>query len=241
MNETPRSDVTINGGGSVAAGTYETVTINGGGTITGDIICTALKINGAGTCRGSVQAGTVFVNGTATVDGSVQANEMTVNGDATVRAGIGVGRLVARGNLVADVGIAAHSVELTGVIRCSGDLKADTLRAEGALSASHVAVESFDLAAYGASKITSIEAQRVVVRAPGSLADVLMFFTDKELTAETIRASEVWLEHTVANVVSAGNATVGRDSRIGLVQYSGSYTLADNGLVSEARRVEADS
>ena len=40
MADTPRNDITINGGGTVAAGTYENVTINGTGTVSGDVVCT---------------------------------------------------------------------------------------------------------------------------------------------------------------------------------------------------------
>lgn len=238
MTESTRQNVTISGAGTIGAGAYEIVTVNGGGTISGDITCTSLRINGMGTCKGSVKAADVAVNGTATFEAPVQASEMVVNGDASVRAGLGVGHLVIRGNLAVEGGVAARDVDLKGVLRVAGDLTADTVRAEGSLSANDVRADLFDLAVYSASKVRSVDAGRVTLRAPASFADVFMFFTDKQFTATSIRGSEVWLEHTVANVVSAGNATIGRDSRIGLVQHSGAYSLADNAVVGEACRVE---
>ena len=45
-------------------------------------------------------------------------------------------------------------------------------------------------------------------------------------------------ECTTANIVSAGNATIGRESRVGLVQYSGTYSYRDNAQIGEARKME---
>jgi cytoskeletal protein CcmA (bactofilin family) len=238
MSESARNDVTVNGGGTIAAGAYENVTINGAGTITGDITCTSLRVNGVGTCRGAVKAAKVNTNGTTTFEGPVQVSELTVNGDASIRAGLGVGTLVLRGNLSVDGGINAREIDVKGALRAGGDVTADVFRGEGTVVAGDVHVETFDLAVYGSSKVAHLEAERAVLRAPGSLAEMLMFFSEKQFIAETIRAREAWLEHTVANVVSAGNVTVGRASRIGLVHYSGTYSQVDNALVSEARKAE---
>ncbi len=68
----------------------------------------------------------------------------------------------------------------------------------------------------------------------------MIFWADKRFTAESIRASEVWAEHTSANVISAGNATVGRESRIGLVQYSGTYSAIDGAVGHRGREGGAE-
>lgn len=236
MAEEVRNDITINGGGTVAAGTYETVTINGGGTVSGDIVCTTLRINGAATCQGAVKAATLAVNGTGTFNGSVQAGEMSVNGDASVRAGLGVRTLSLRGNLTVDGGIAAHEIDLRGYLRTPGDITADLVRGEGALEARDLTCETLDMGVYGPSVVRNVSASRVTLRSPRSFAEFFTFFTTKEFKAETIRASEVWLEHTVAGTVSAGNATIGAGSRIGLVHYSGAYSKRDDAQVAEERK-----
>ncbi|HSK46730.1 MAG TPA: hypothetical protein VLA05_01850 [Coriobacteriia bacterium] len=238
MADGARNDITVNGGGTIAPGTYENVTINGGGTVTGDLVCTALRINGAGTCQGSVKAAVLTVNGTGNFSGPVQAVDMSVYGNSNVRAGLGVGRLSVRGNLSIDGGVALHELDLKGVMRADGDLSARTVRGEGTIEAHDVKADSFDFAIYGSSKVRNLEADRVTLRSPGSFADVFMFFTEKRFTAETIRASEVWAEYTTANVVSAGNATIGRESRIGLVNYSGTCSVVDNAQVTESRKAE---
>lgn len=236
MGEEVRNDITINGGGTVAAGSYENVTVNGGGTIGGDLVCTTLRINGAATCQGSVKAATLSVNGSGTFNGSVQAGEMNVNGDASVRAGLGVRTLTLRGNLTVEGGIAAHEIDLRGYLRTPGDITADLVRGEGAIEAADLTCETLDLGVYGPSVVRNVQATRVTLRAPRSFAEVFMFFTTKEFKAESIRANEVWLEHTVASTVSAGNATIGAGSRIGLVHYSGTYAKRDDAQVAEERK-----
>jgi cytoskeletal protein CcmA (bactofilin family) len=233
-----RRDVTVNGAGTVAAGHYENVTVNGGGTITGELVCTALRINGAGTCNGPVKAATISVNGSATFDEPVQVGEMTVNGQATIRGGLGVSQLVLKGSLTAEGGVAAHDIDLKGMLRTAGDVTTTTFRGEGALEAGAVKAEQFDLTVYGSSKVRTLEATRATLRAPGSLGAFIGLFTDTRFNAESIRASEVWAEHTVADVVSAGNATIGRESRIGTLVYSGTFSAVDDAKVTESRKAE---
>jgi cytoskeletal protein CcmA (bactofilin family) len=239
MADQARNDITINGGGSIAGGSYETVTINGGGNVSGDLVCTALRINGMGSCAGQVKTASLSVNGTGSFQGAVQAGEMSVNGDASVRAGLGVNQLSVRGNLTVDGGIAMREIDLKGVVRAQGDITGEALRGEGRLEAGNVKVDTVDLAVYGPSRLTSIEAARITLRSPGSLAEILAMFTNNSVTLERMRAGEIWAELTVANVVSAGNITVGKDSRIGLVEYSGTYSAQDGAKVTEARKVEA--
>jgi cytoskeletal protein CcmA (bactofilin family) len=233
-----RNDVTVNGAGTVAPGTYENVTINGGGTVTGELVCTSLRINGAGTCTGNVKAATIAINGSGTFDAPVQVGTMTVNGSASVRGGLGVSRLSVRGSLTAEGGVAAHDVDLKGMLRTAGNVTTGTLRGEGGLEAVDVNADAFDLTVYGPSRVRALEASRVTLRSPGSLGAFIGLFTDKRFTAQSIRASEVWAECTTADVVSAGNATIGRESKVGLVAYSGTCSVVDGAEVTESRKLD---
>lgn len=237
MTDGARQDITINGGGTVAAGSYETVTINGGGTVTGDIVCTALRINGATTCQGSVKAGSISVNGSGTFNGAVQAGEMSVNGDSSIRGGLGVRALTIRGTLSVDGGVAANAIDMRGRLRTPGDVAVDgAFGGEGAIEARDVKAATIDLGVAGSSVVRNVEADRVTLRSPSDVGSFFAMFTSKEFRAESIRAGEVWLEHTVASVVSAGNATLGTGSRIGLVHYSGTFAKGSDAQVAEERK-----
>ncbi len=239
MADTPRNDITITGGGTIAPGNYENVTINGGGTVTGDLVCTVLRINGVGTCQGSVQAATLEVHGTATFSSTVQAIQMSVNGNADVRAGLGVNKLVVRGKLSAGGSVCADNLDLKGVVHSDGDIAAETVRGEGAIEAVDVTATVLDLAVYGPSKVRNLNAsERIVLRAPGSFGDIVAIFAEHRFTAETVRAREVWLDYATVNVVSAGNASIGPSARVGLVLHSGTYTAAEGAQVAEARQAD---
>lgn len=240
MTDAPRNDITINGGGTIAPGSYENVTVNGGGTVTGDLVCTTLRINGAGTCQGSVQAATLEVNGTATFSSTVQAITMSVNGNTDVHAGIGANKVTVRGKLSAGGSIRAEDLDLKGMLHADGDLEAKTVRGEGAIEAADVNADIFDLAVYGASKVRNLSAtERVVLREPGSLSGLVSLFAESRFTAETIRAREVWVDYATVNLVSAGNASIGAAARIGLVLHSGTYAAAEGAQVTEVRKADA--
>lgn len=236
MEASGRRDATINGGGTISAGTYEDVTINGAGTVAGDIVCTTLRLNGAGTVEGDVKAASVVVAGSASFAGSVQTTEMSVSGDAGVRGGLGVGRLTVRGNLRVDGGVAANEIDLKGVLRGGSSVTTGTLTGEGAVETALLKAETVDLAVYGTSQVECLEATKVTLRAPGSLADIVAIFKANEFKADRIRATEAWLENTVASMVSVGNVTVGAGSRIGLVHHSGTYARQGNAQVTEERK-----
>jgi len=110
--------------------------------------------------------------------------------------------------------------------------------AEGNIEAGDVRADSFDLVVYGRSKVRGLEAGRVTLRSPGSLGEVFAILSENRFTAETIRASEVWAEYTTANTISAGNATIGKGSRVGLVDYSGTCSQVDDAQISEKRKSE---
>jgi len=233
----PRNDAIINGGGTLAGGSYETVTINGGGQITGDLIATTLRINGGCTCQGTVRAGTVAVSGAGTFVGSVQAGEMTVNGSARLDGALGVGRLVVKGNATASGGIAAREVELKGVLKTPRDITAERFVGEGAIEAASLVSDLLDIATYGPSKLGAVRCGRIVVREPGPFAEFFALFTSPSFTAETIHADEAWLANTVAHLVSARIVTLAAGSRVGRVEYRETYSPSDRAAVTEVRQV----
>lgn len=239
MASETRNDITVNGGGTIAAGSYEDVTINGSGTVTGDLVCTTLRINGAGTCAGTVKAATVAINGTATFESSVQVGDLAINGTANVRAGLGAGTLTVRGNLAVDGGVAVNNLELKGFLRTDGDITGTSIISEGAIEAQDIHAETVDLTVYGTSTVRNVDATRVTLRRPGGLGEFVGWFKENRLNAGTVRAREVWAENTTANVISAGNATIGRESRIGLVLYSGTCSVVDGAQVTESRKADA--
>ena len=243
MADETRSDVKINGDGSLSGGTYGAVTINGAGTVNGDIDCTDYRVNGAGTHNGRLLAQSITVNGTGTFNGEVQANELNVNGDMSVRDGIGVGKVSIKGNASFGGSIASHEVIVRGFMKTGGDCQSEAFDCEGAFTvAGLLNAGTVDIKLYGPSSAREIGGEKIIVRQPSggglsSLTQIFTFWAEKRLTADSIEGDDVALELTTAKTVRGRNITIGEGCRVDLVEYSGTYVAAPGATVGEARQV----
>ncbi len=238
---TPRSDVTVNGGGSIGPGTYATVTINGAGTVTGAIDCITMKINGAATCDGTVTATSIVVNGSGTFNQTVQAGEVTTNGDASFGTSAGIGRLKVKGRTAVAGGLAAREVDLRGTLKVDADLSCDTMTGEGVFTvAGLLNAGSVDVRLYGPCSAREIGGESVIItQSRSGFADIVNLFTEKRLHVGTIEADTVTLENTTAQIVRGGNVVLGTGCDIAVVEYTGTYSQAADARVGEARQVTA--
>lgn len=238
MAEPTRQDVKIAGDGALPGGTYGNVTINAAGSINGDLDCLEYRVNGAGVLNGKLMAQSAVINGSGTMNGSVQAVSMTVNGDASVRDGAGIGTLEVKGNMSVGGGLAIRTADVKGRLRIGGDCDGDSFTGEASFEVGGaMRVKSIDVRVYGRCRAASIESDRLVVAQGGSWASLVNLFAEQELTAETIRAGVADLRYVVASVVRAGDVTLGEGCRIGLVEYSGTYSAHPSALVTEVRKV----
>jgi len=245
MSQESRTDVKINGDGSLSGGTYGAVTVNGAGTINGDIDCVRYTINGAGTSNGRVVAQEITVNGQGTFNGEVQATSMTVNGDASVRDGVGISRFTVKGNATVGGSIAAHEVVIKGFLKGAGDCQAESFSAEGAFTvAGLLSADVIDVKIYGTCSAREIGGEKITVLSPQgfqSITQIFTFWAEKRLTADTVEGDDVYLEGVTAKTVRGRNVTIGNDCRIDVVEYSDNYSRTDGAMVGEARRVDANA
>lgn len=242
MSDESRTNVKINGDGTLSAGSYGTVTVNGAGSVNGDVDCVVYKVNGAATMNGRLLAQTVVVNGTGTFNGEVQANEMTVSGDASVRDGAGIGRFAVRGNTTVGGGVAAHDINLRGFLKVGGDCQAETFTGEGAFTVGGLlSADLIDVKVYGPCAAREIGGEKITIRQPQgfqSFTQIFTFFAEKRLTADTIEGDDIYLEATTAKTVRGRNVSIGADCRIDVVEYSDNYSRVDGAMVSDARKIE---
>jgi cytoskeletal protein CcmA (bactofilin family) len=243
MTDETRTDVKINGDGSLSGGTYGEVTVNGAGTINGDVDCTRYTVNGAGTCNGSVLAQAITVNGQGTFNGEVQATTMTVNGDASIRDGVGISQFTIKGNATVGGSIAAHELTVRGFLRGAGDCQAEQFSGEGAFTvAGLLSADAIDFKVYGTCAAREIGGEKITIRSPQgfqSITQIFTFWAEKRLTADTIEGDDVYLECVTAKTVRGRNVTIGTDCKVDVVEYSDNYSRTDGAMVGEARRVEA--
>lgn len=236
-----RSDVTVNGGGTIGPGSYATVTVNGAGTVTGDVECETMRINGAATLNGAVTATSITVNGTGTFNSTVQSGEVLTNGDASFATSAGIGRLRVKGRTSLAGSLAAREVDVRGTLRVDGDLSADSFIGEGVFTIGGLLNAGVvDHQLYGPCSVREIGGESVtVVQSRSGLADFVNLFSEKRLHANLIEADKVVLENTTAQAVRGGDVTIGTGCDVALVEYSGVYQQAPDARVGEARQVAA--
>ena len=243
MTDETRTDVKINGDGSLSGGAYGDVTVNGAGTIKGDIDCTRYTINGSATSSGRVVAQSITVNGQGTFIGEVQAASMTVNGDASIRDGVGISQLTIKGNVTVGGGIAAHDISLRGFLKGAGDCQAESFTGEGAFTvAGLLSADTIDVKIYGTCSAREIGGEKITIRSPQgfqSITQIFTFWAEQRLTADTIEGDDVYLEGVTAKTVRGRNVTIGTDCKVDVVEYSDNYSRTDGAMVGEARRVDA--
>jgi cytoskeletal protein CcmA (bactofilin family) len=242
MTDETRTDVKINGDGSLSGGTYGDVTVNGAGTINGDIDCTRYTINGAASSNGRVKAGSITVNGQGTFNGEVQATSMTVNGDASIRDGVGISQFTIKGNATVGGSIAAHDISLRGFLKGAGDCQAESFTGEGAFNvAGLLSADTIDVKIYGTCSAKEIGGEKITIRSPQgfqSITQIFTFWAEQRLTADTIEGDDVYLEGVTAKTVRGRNVTIGSDCKVDVVEYSDNYSRTDGAMVGEARRVD---
>jgi cytoskeletal protein CcmA (bactofilin family) len=241
MAEDQARNVQLNGGGTLESGTYGTVTVNGVGTLRGDIACDVLRINGATTASGDLRANTVEVNGTARIDGTLQAHSLNVNGETTLSRGAGVGSVSAKGRLTVYGDLNTRTLDVRGSFSCSGAVSADDATIEGIISADRLVSPAITIGLHGPASVREIEGRKVVVQRGTGWAGlgVMAILGERRLTTTSIAANEVSLELTTANLVRAGNATLGEGCRIGHVVYTGTLDQRDGAAVTAAEKVGA--
>ena len=245
MTDESRTDVKINGDGSLSGGTYGAVTVNGAGTINGDIDCVRFTINGAGTSNGRVVAQDITVNGQGTFNGEVQAGSMTVNGDASIRDGVGIGRLAIKGHATVGGSIAAHEVDVRGFLRGAGDCQAEQFSGEGAFTiAGLLSADVIDVKIYGTCSAREIGGEKITIRSPRgfqSITQIFTFWAEQRLTADTVEGDDIYLEGVTAKIVRGRNVTIGTECKIDVVEYSDNYSRTDGAVVGESRKVEVNA
>ncbi len=208
------------------------VKIAGSGVVTGNPVrAREFKSAGSGRVVGDLEADVARSAGSCTFEGDVTAGEFHTAGSAKV-----AGRL--RGTEV-------HS---SGALSVGGDMESKEIRVRGSLRVGgRTVAEEFRLAGGGKfggpieSREVSIElggdvtapairgAQEIDVRRPGG------FFRGRcGLYADRIEGQDVYLECTVANVVSGQEIVVGPHCRIGVVE-AHELTVHESSEVRERR------
>ena len=227
-------DLEVSGVSQMPGGTYGDVEISGAGKIEGNLRCKSLDISGAGKVNGDVICdGDVDSSGAGSINGSLVAENLDSSGAFTVKNGCTILDLLdVSGSFRCEGPLTAHRTDLSGAFQCSGDVSCEEFEGEcvceidGLLNA-----EVVDLKLAGNSSIGAIGGSRISVC--GKKRGWLLGVQFGTLSTATVEGDEIYLEHTIADVVRGKTVEIGPGCRIRRVEYGESLHVAADASVPE--------
>ena len=236
------NDISISGSGKIAGGEYNSIRISGSGKVTGDVICESLHISGSGKTEG-IEAGEIKASGSFHASGIVKAEIMHVSGSAHIDGAIEAGEIRISGAFHANSAVTGKTVRISGSMHADSGIEADNViisgaaRVDGLLNA-----ETIEIHLNGTSNISEIGCERIAVKNSGntgfSLFGLFKINSSRHtLTANSIEATEAYLENTKCKVVRAKKAIIGVGSEIDRVEYEETIEIHENAVVKEQIRI----
>ncbi len=193
----------------------ESIKIVGSGAVSGNPVKT-VEFRAAGSARvqGSLEAETARVAGSCTFEGDVHVEEFRSAGSTRVVGNLTAEEIEASGSLQVDGAIATEEISSSGSLYVKGRVDAEEFRSSGSVRIEGgLKAEEVDIDLGGTSKISTIEAEEIRVKATGGF-----FRVRGDLTAERIEGQEVELEATTAALVKGQEVRIGPHCRIDVVE-----------------------
>ena len=236
------NDISISGSGKIAGGEYDNIRISGSGSMTGDVTVNSVHISGSGRSE-SIEAGVIKASGSFHASGRVMAGEIHVSGSAHIEGAIEAGDIRVSGSFHARDVITAKTVRVSGSMHAESGIEADSASISGAAHVKGLLnAETIEISLNGASKINEIGCEQICVRKSGSpsfnfFGIFKMNVGSKSLNANSIEATEAYLENTVCPVVRAKKAVIGEGCEIGRIEYEESLEVHPSAVVREQVKV----
>src|SRR5438445_364402 len=193
----------------------ESIRILGSGVVTGNPIKTA-EFRSAGSARvqGRLEAKTARIAGSCIFDSDVNVEEFRAAGSTRIAGNLKAEEVETSGSLQVDGSIAAEEISSSGSLSVKGRVDAEEFRASGSVRIDGgLKAEEVEIDLQGTSKIPTIEAEEIRVKATGGF-----FRVRGELTADRIEGEEIELEATTAALVKGDEVRIGPHCHIDVVE-----------------------
>ncbi|WP_459502988.1 polymer-forming cytoskeletal protein [Bacillus sp. C1] len=229
--------LTVNGSGSSAGGDYSKVKIRGEGTISNQLSCNEFKTYGTSDVHGNVKAKNYVVYGDSEVQGSLQAEYVKVYGNAQVQGNAHVDKTKVRGMLETKGRLSGNVVDVKGALNVKEDIEVEELllvgglESEGLLNAEHIQITL----RFEGSKVREIGGKKISIRKKARFNPFISHTGN--LQTSTIEGDDIYLEHTIAEVVRGNNITIGPGCEISVVEYHTSFNQKGTSVVKEHKQI----
>lgn len=230
-------NMTLNGSGSASGGTYNKVKIRGEGTITNHVKCNEYKTYGTSEVLGDINANAYIVYGDSEVRGSLNAEYVKIYGNLKAKNDSYINKAKIRGMLEIDGKLSGNFVDVKGGLMVKEDIEVEELllmgglESEGLLNAENISISL----RYEGSKVREIGGKKITVRKKSSFIP----FTNHigNLQTSIIEGDDIYLEHTIAEIVRGNNVTIGPGCEISVVEYHTRFRQKGKSVVKEHKQI----
>lgn len=238
METKKRGDLLINGFGSSNGGSFNTFTINGRGTVNGDVNCIEFDCNGSGTINGNVVADQAKFNGHGKIKGNFESQSLMIDGTAGITNNLIVKKLKVSGKANVGGKIKSDELKVKGRLTVEEDCEAETFKAESQFTIGGLLnADLIDITIFADCKAKEIGGQTILIKQKNSLLGFFKPFIRTQLETECIEGDKIEIENTKAGIVRGNQVTIGANCEIEIVEYSGEFTMDDNSIVKDIRKI----
>lgn len=239
MDTKSRGDLVINGFGASNGGQFNVVTINGRGTINNDLECAELDCNGSGIINGNVVSEKAKVNGHAKFRGNIDSQLIKIDGSARIDKNLSAEKVRVSGKTTVGGRVKCEEIRIHGTLTVGEDCEAEVFKAESQFTIGGLLnADQIDIKMFGECKAKEMGGQTITVKAKGSLiGNLLKSFFKPQLETDLIEGDKIELENTIAKIVRGNQVRIGPNCQIGLVEYTGEFSMDKKTVVTENRKV----
>lgn len=238
METKKRGDLLINGFGSSNGGSFNTLTINGRGTVNGDVDCIEFDCNGSGTITGNVVANSGKVNGHGKIKGNFESQSLRIDGSAGITDNLIVKKLKVSGKANVGGKVKSDEIKIKGILTVGEDCEAETFKAESQFTIGGLLnADLIDITIFSDCKAKEIGGQTILIKHKNSLLGFIKPFIRTQLETECIEGDKIEIENTKAGIVRGNQVVIGANCEIGVVEYSGEFTMDKNSIVKDIRKI----
>lgn len=232
-------DIKISGSGTASGGKYNDIKISGSGHINGDVECNNFKTSGSSKMEGNIKSKLISVSGSVHITGNTESEEIKVSGSIKIDGDAKSAKVNISGGADFDGNLHAEEIDVSGGIKIKNDCEAELFKARGGFSIGGLLnAENVDIRHDGRCTVKEIGGEHIEIKLGNGFnlfsKVVKYLFSDVGmLETASIEGDDIYLEGTEAKVVRGNKITIGRDCRIGRVEYKDSLNLQDNAVVKE--------
>ena len=175
-----------------------------------------LEFKAAGSARvqGSLEAEVARIAGSCSFEGDVTVEEFRCAGSARIAGRLKAEDVESSGSLQVEGDVEAEEISASGSLQVRGKVTTESFRSSGAVRIDGgLKAEEVTIDLGGSSKISTIEAEEMRVKATGGF-----FRLRGDLTSERIEGEEIELEATNAALVKGDEVRIGPHCRIDVVE-----------------------